>query len=99
MILDIILSLRPVMSMWLSRNTTVATILPQRDFGSAAPSSTHRATSMIVLASLAEATFLRSFEQTDRLDNYRGLAGAAVAVGDGFAIGTEVLETMHGVDP
>ena len=91
---NIMLSLRLMMSMWLSRETTVAIILPQRDFDSTAPLSTHRPTSMIVLTSLAESILLRGVGQTDSLDNHRGLAVAAVVVIDELAaaIGTEKLE-------
>ena len=98
---DITLSLRPVVSMWLSRSTAVAIILPQRQFDSAASLSTHWATSMIVLASLAEAILLRTVEQTYLLSYCRGLAIAAVAVGDELAaaIDTEVLGAMDDVKP
>ena len=101
MISDILLSLRSMMSIWLSRNTAVAIVLPQRQFGSAAPLSTYWATSMIVLASLGEAILLRGVEQTYFLGYCHGLAVAAVAVGDELAaaIETEVLGAMADVNP
>ena len=71
----------------------VATISPRRDFGSLAPFSIHRATSVILRPSGSlGAVLLLSVGQAELLDDRRGLAVVAVLVDNEIAnaIATQV---------